>query len=105
MINETMNEFETEDTSESEVVYTMKFGKHKGKTLDELDPQYLNFLLTQEWFNQKDIINKHVINNDLSLVLNFGKFKGRSSHELIKDNKGYLDYLVTKNIIGSSWVR
>src|SRR4051812_20167125 len=34
---------------------TFKFGKHKGKTYDDVfktDKKYLQWILTQEWFNQ-----------------------------------------------------
>ena len=46
-----------------EAEYKMPFGKYKGSTLAELNPQYINFLLIQEWFNSKDVLEKYIVEN------------------------------------------
>ena len=54
-------EYTSEYTSESTSQYKMPFGKYKGLSLNELDAQYLNFLLVQEWFNSKDILQSYCL--------------------------------------------
>ena len=78
--------------------YRMPFGKYKGLTLDELNPEYINFLLIQEWFNSKDILQEHVRLNDIQLILKFGKYKGSTINEIAKD-EDYIKFLREKNIV------
>lgn len=33
--------------------FTMPFGKHKGEDIEDLDDNYLNWLMEQEWFIEK----------------------------------------------------
>lgn len=81
--------------------FKMRFGKHKGKTLSELNPDYLNFLLCQEWFNNKDILNQHIKQYDIPLILTFGKYKGRYIKEI--DDESYCKFLQEKNIVASAF--
>ncbi len=91
-------ETSTETSTEFLTEYTMPFGKHKGKKLSELDAKYLNFLLCQEWFNSKEIIENYIKENGVVLELAFGKYKGYLASEVIKD-VSYCKFLQEKQIV------
>lgn len=75
----------------------IRFGKHKGKTWEEVDSQYLNFLLLQDWFNNKSDLESYIRNQNVDLVLSFGKYKNYST-KAIQDNE-YIKFLLDKKII------
>jgi len=81
--------------------FRMPFGKYKGLTLDELNPQYLNFLLIQDWFNSKDILDKHVRLKDIQLILQFGKYKNQSIKEI--EDESYIQFLKEKKIVADAF--
>ena len=76
---------------------TIRFGKHKGKTWEEVDSQYLNFLLLQDWFNNKADLETYIRNQNIDLVLSFGKYKNTSTKEL--QDQEYIKFLLDKKII------
>ena len=98
--------FQSTESTESTFIqsvnkpYRMPFGKYKNCTLNELNPEYINFLLVQEWFNSdsKDILQEHVRLNDIQLILKFGKYKGSTINEIAKDEV-YIKFLWEKNIV------
>lgn len=89
-----------ENSTEFSSEYKMSFGKHKGKKLSEIDTKYLNFLLCQEWFNNKEIIENYIRENDVVLQLGFGKYKGYFINEVLND-VSYCKFLQEKKLIAS----
>ena len=82
-------------------LFTMPFGKHKGKTVAELEPRYLNFLLCQDWFNSKDILNHHIKKFDIALMLTFGKYKGKYIKDI--NDESYGKFLIDNNLVASAF--
>lgn len=79
------------------------FGKYENESLDyviENDPQYLVFLMAQEWFQKSDI-HKELIERgfNLSPTLNFGKYKGWSIPDIKKKDASYIDWLKQSEFI------
>ena len=79
--------------------YILKFGKNKGKSLSEVDPQYLKWMLENDSIFEsvrskvKEYIETNNINiNDKPFVFNFGKYKGKSIEEINDD--AYLKWLL-----------
>ena len=81
--------------------YQMSFGKHKGKKLTELEPRYLNFLLCQEWFSNKDILNQHIKQYDIPLILTFGKYKGKYIKDI--NDQSYSKFLIENNLVAHAF--
>ena len=47
--------------------YIFRFGKYKNKRLDQVykvDPKYLFYLKTQEWFKDKKIVDEFLVNQE-----------------------------------------
>ena len=82
--------------------FKMPFGKNKGKLLSELEPQYLNFLLNTDWFSQKDLVTEYIKQNDIQLVLSFGKHKGKYINEILNDGS-YCKFLQDNNIVNHAF--
>lgn len=87
--------------------FKMPFGKHKGKTLDEIEDKerYMNFLLCQEWFtgNSRDVVSNYVKQSNCDLVLNFGKYKGMTVSEIEKDIN-YIKFLKEKMLVAPEFL-
>jgi uncharacterized protein (DUF3820 family) len=80
--------------------YKFKFGKYKGKKLNEVDTVYLNFVLCKEWFHDEDkqaILNYIKLNDILPLSLTFGKYKKRVLNSIEDDS--YKQFLQDNNIV------
>jgi len=52
-------------TTKAPSLFTMPFGKHKGKDIEDLDASYLEWLLEQEWFCSKNHTAVEAIKKEL----------------------------------------
>lgn len=68
----------------------LRFGKYKGKSIDELkneDGRYLIWLSCQDWVNPE---LKHQIEEVMDdVVINFGRYKGTTMKTLKRENPKY----------------
>ena len=85
--------------------FRMPFGKYNGDTFNEIleitnDGSYFNFLLSQEWFKQKDELRDFINTHQVDLTLNFGKYKGM---RLSQVDDGYAKFLQDNNIVDEAF--
>ena len=85
--------------------FKMPFGKYKDCSLDELTPEYINYLLCQEWFtgSNRDIVSDYAKQSNCELTLNFGKYKGKKISEV--DDESYKTFLKDKKIVAQECFR
>lgn len=79
------------------------FGKYEHETIEYVmlnDPQYLVFLMLQDWFIgteiHKDLIERGF---NLSPTINFGKYKGWSLSDIKKKDSSYINWLKQNEFI------
>lgn len=94
-------------TSEPVLLHSMKFGKHKGKTFQEIakeDMGYLDWLIKpkddgteidNDLIYTIETLKKQNV-NDGGYLMPFGKFKGIAVEEIAQTNPEYLDWVMDK---------
>lgn len=85
--------------------YKMPFGKYCGETYQEIleianDANYFNFLLSQDWFKDKDELRAFIKTHQPPLELKFGKYKGLKLSEV---DDGYAKFLQDNKIFDDAF--
>ena len=79
--------------------YVFTFGKYKNLSVDEIfekDPNYLNWMYSRTSAEE----NPHLFNSleaklrdKNTIYINFGRYKGKSIHHVMKRDKSYIIWL------------
>ena len=74
---------------------TIKFGKYKDKTIDDLvitDPKYVLWLAKQDWV--KDDLIAAIQEAHLRIILTFGRHQGHSLDEIKASDPSYYTWIL-----------
>ncbi|GMF38215.1 unnamed protein product [Phytophthora lilii] len=85
----------------------LNFGKYRGKTIEEVfaaDRNYCAWLLPQEILigrspEIKEFLEEKLKDSDMTMTLNWGKYKGKSIKWICDCDKGYFDWLLKNKYV------
>ncbi|DAZ93876.1 TPA: hypothetical protein N0F65_008142 [Lagenidium giganteum] len=81
----------------------LNFGKYKGKTIEEvfdMDRNYCAWLLPEEILighlpDIRKFLEEKLEDADMTMIMKWGKYKGKSIKWIHDSDKSYLDWLLT----------
>lgn len=89
---------------------TINFGKYRGKQIAEIwevDEQYAKWLYPQEiligeYPEIKKFLDEKLRGSDLSFVMTWGKYKGKSIKCIYDKDRGYIAWLIKNDFVNSN---